>query len=72
MKSLAQAVKDYLSLRRSLGFKLEKHEHHLREFLAFLKQKRTNRISNQLALEFATRNQHHRPAEWAVRLRVVR
>lgn len=72
MKSLAQAVKDYLSLRRSLGFKLEKHEHHLREFLAFLKQKRTNRISNQLALDFATRNQHHRPAEWAVRLSVVR
>ena len=72
MRTLTQAVKDYLSLRRSLGFKLEKHERHLRELLSFLKKKRAKRISNRLALEFATRHQHHRPAEWAIRLSVVR
>jgi integrase len=72
MKTLPQAVGDYLSLRRSLGFKLKEHERYLRELLSFLKKKRAPRISTQLALEFATQHQHHRPAQWAVRLRVVR
>jgi integrase/recombinase XerD len=72
MKTLPQAVGDYLSLRRSLGFKLQEHERYLRELLVFLKKKRATRISTQLALEFATQHQHHRPAQWALRLRVVR
>jgi integrase/recombinase XerD len=45
---------------------------YLRELLVFLKKKRATRISTQLALEFATQHQHHRPAQWALRLRVVR
>ena len=72
MKTLRQAVKDYLSLRRSLGFRLETHERYLREFISFLKKKRTTRISTQLALEFATQPRYQLPAQWAVRLRVVR
>jgi integrase/recombinase XerD len=72
MRSLRQAVDDYLSLRRSLGFKLLRHEHYLREFVSFLKQKGVTRITTQLALEFATRHQHQKPAEWAIRLTIVR
>jgi integrase/recombinase XerD len=72
MNVLAQAVRDYLSLRRSLGFRLETHERYLREFISFLKKKRATRISTQLALEFATQPRCQRPAQWAVRLRVVR
>jgi integrase/recombinase XerD len=72
MKTLRQAVGDYLSLRRSLGFKLITHERYLREFVSFLQKKRTPRISTQLALQFATQPRHQRPAEWAARLSVVR
>jgi hypothetical protein len=47
MKTLRQAVGDYLSLRRSLGFKLKKHESCLRELVSFLKKERASRISTQ-------------------------
>src|SRR5690349_675946 len=72
MKTLRQAVGDYLSLRRSLGFKLKKHEPCLRELVSFLKKKKASRISTPLALQFATQHQRQQPAEWAARLSVVR
>jgi integrase/recombinase XerD len=72
MKTLRQAVGDYLSLRRSLGFKLKDHERCLRELISFLRKKRSTRLSIPLALQFATQHQHHQPAQWAARLRVVR
>ncbi len=72
MKTLRQAVGDYLALRRSLGFRLKKHEPCLREFVSFLKKKRSARISTALALQFATQHRHQQPAEWAARLSVVR
>lgn len=72
MKTLGQAVGDYLALRRSLGFKLKDHERCLREFISFLKKKRSSRLSTPVALEFATLHSHQQPAQWAARLRVVR
>ena len=72
MKTLRRAIGDYLSMRRSLGFKLSRHEPCLREFVSFLKKRRTSRITTQLALQFATHHRHHQPAEWAARLSVVR
>ena len=72
MKTVQQAVGDYLSLRRSLGFKLKEHERWLREFVTFLRKKRTAHISTQLALQFATQPRHVHPAQWAARLSAVR
>ena len=72
MRTPQQAVVDYLSLRRSLGFKLEKHEVCLGEFVSFLKKRGTSRITTKLALQFATQHQRQQPAEWAVRLSIVR
>ena len=72
MKTLRQAVADYLALRRSLGFKLKDHERCLREFISFLKKEKSNYLSSRLALQFATQHQHQQPAQWAARLRVVR
>ena len=72
MKTLRQAIGDYLSLRRSLGFKLKKHEPCLWEFISFLKKKNASRITTQLALQFATQHRHQQPAEWTARLSVVR
>ncbi len=40
MKQLRKAVRDYLKMRRGLGFKLIEHEARLREFVLFLTRKR--------------------------------
>jgi integrase/recombinase XerD len=72
MKTLRQAVGDYLALRRSLGFKLKEHERCLRELLSFLKKNGSTRLTIRRALQFATQHQHQQPAQWAARLRVVR
>jgi integrase len=72
MNRLRKAVRDYLKMRRGLGFKLVRHEAGLREFVSFLARKRSARITVNLALEWATQNAHHTPGEWAMRLSVVR
>jgi len=72
MKTLAKAVRDYLALRRGLGFKLVRHEAELQEFVSFLARKRSSRITVALALEWATRHARQKPAEWAARLSAVR
>jgi integrase/recombinase XerD len=72
MNPLTKAVRDYLALRRGLGFKLVRHEVGLREFVSFLTRKRTSRITVELALEWATQHAHQPPYEWATRLSIVR
>jgi integrase len=59
-------------MRRGLGFKLKKHESLLGNFVAFLTGKKVSYITTELAMQWATQNRHQRPAEWAVRLSVVR
>jgi integrase len=54
MKALRQALRDYLALRRSLGYKLRHTESCLRTFLVFLRRRHRVRITAALALEFAT------------------
>ena len=56
MNPLRKAVRDYLTMRRGLGFKLVRHEAGLREFVSFLARKRSTRITVNLALEWATQN----------------
>ena len=51
MNQLHKAVRDYLTMRRGLGFKLVRHEAGLREFVSFLSRKRSTRITVNLALE---------------------
>lgn len=72
MKALKEGIQDYLSLRRSLGFKLKKHSRFLREFALFLEQEDAGRITTRLALQWATQPEHIKQAEWAARLSVVR
>ena len=72
MNQLRKAVRDYLTMRRGLGFKLAKHEGGLQEFVSFLAQKRRSRITVNLALEWATLNPHHKPYDWAARPRSFR
>lgn len=72
MNHLRKAVRDYLTMRRGLGFKLAKHETGLHEFVSFLARKRSSRITVNLALEWATQDANHKPYEWAARLSIVR
>src|SRR4051794_32366456 len=72
MNPLSNAVSDYLELRRGLGFKLIRHEVGLWDFVSFLERKRSSRVTTALALEWATQNASQQPAEWAMRLSIVR
>lgn len=72
MKTLQEAVQDYLALRRSLGFKLKPHQRYLEEFSSFLRQREVLRITSRLALQWATQPQHLHPSVWAARLTAVR
>ena len=72
MNPLEKGIRDYLALRRGLGFKLVRHEAELKEFAAFLARKHSSHITVALASEWATQHAHQQPAEWAARLSVVR
>jgi integrase/recombinase XerD len=53
MKTLDQALTDYLALRRGLGFKLRQDERRLKTFLSFLQERGADHITSPLALEWA-------------------
>ena len=50
MNTLRQAVQDYLSLRRGLGFKLHEAGKGLLDFATFMEQRRASYITQALAL----------------------
>lgn len=51
MNDLKEAIKDYLALRRGLGFKLKKHTRFLDEFASFLQKAGESTITSRLALQ---------------------
>lgn len=71
MNILRQAVQEYLTLRRSLGFELLDAGPALSDFVSFLERKRTPYITIRLALQWAQKP-GARPARWAKRLTYVR
>jgi len=72
MKSLQNAIEDYIALRRSLGFKLDDMAADLTKFASFLEQKAAPYITTALALEWAMQSTDHLPSHWARRLGFVR
>lgn len=72
MSSLAGAVRDYLRIRRGLGFKLKETESALVDFVAFLRQQRAPYITTTLALRWAVQPSLADRAHWARRLSMVR
>ena len=54
MKNLHRTIKDYLQVRRSLGYKLQEYERPLLSFATFLTQAKSSFITQQLALTWAT------------------
>ena len=72
MNPLRQALADYLSLRRSLGYRLQRAEKLLNQFLDYLEECGASVITADLALTCARLPQDGSPLRWAYRLTVVR
>ncbi len=72
MNTLREAVREYLDMRRNLGFKMQGADKPLLDFITFMVKRRAVYVTNQLALTWAQQPSVVRPAEWARRLRLVR
>lgn len=72
MNTLRQAVQEYLSMRRDLGFKLREAGKCLLDFAAFMQQHRASTITQALALAWAQQPASVQPAYGAQRLSFVR
>lgn len=71
MNSLRVALQDYLSMRRGLGFKLQKDGKCLLKFVTFLEQQNAPYITTRLGLEWAQQTVSTSGWQWQ-RLRMVR
>jgi site-specific recombinase XerD len=72
MNDLHAALDEYLTVRRTLGFKLRDEGTALPKFLHFLEKKGASYITTDLALQWATQPQNVLPSHWARRLTMVR
>lgn len=72
MSPLRKALRDYLALRRSLGFKLRLPGAALHRFVDFLGRERAPFITTPLALRWAKQSPDVHPAQWSNRLGFVR
>ena len=72
MKTLRQALEDYLTLRQAMGFKLSEARTLLPQFVDFLDHHGATFITTEWAMEWATQPRHIQPAGGASRLRSVR
>ena len=72
MKTICASIREYLTVRRALGYKLRITEKHLRSFATFLRRKRSSRITAALALEWATASPSGSRQQHCVRLSAVR
>jgi site-specific recombinase XerD len=72
MSEIRQGVRDYLALRRSLGFTLLHHENLLNDFVSFFEERELSHITTREAMKWARRPQGAQPPCWARRLGMVR
>lgn len=72
MNTLQKAVREYLDMRRGLGFKLQDAGRLLLKFVTFMEQRHASYITAQLALAWAQQPSSVQPVEWAHRLSIVR
>ena len=72
MSSLREALADYLRIRRRLGFEMPQDGRLLEGFVEFLEQAGAERITTELALEWARLPVDAHPHRWRQRLSVVR
>ena len=67
-----QALKDYLGVRRALGYKLAENGRLLPDFVAYLEAAGASTVTTELAVAWATQPTGCTPVWWARRLAMVR
>jgi integrase/recombinase XerD len=72
VSGLRDALEDYLVLRRSLGFKLERPGQLLAGFVGFADQAGAATVTTELALAWATAPADADPSWWRLRLAAIR
>jgi integrase/recombinase XerD len=72
MSALSGHVENYLRLRRTLGFKLEREGHLLAQLVAYLEAAGVATVTSELAIVWARTPANAQPNQWAKRLSVVR
>jgi integrase/recombinase XerD len=72
MSTLRQALREYLDLRRGLGFKLRDAGLELPRFVSFMEERQAEHITARMALEWSKQSATVLPSEWARRLGFVR
>ena len=72
MTNLRAAAVEYLTIRRAVGYKLERTDHLLFSFVGFLEAQGSARITSELALRWATLPSQASPGWWRSRLCVTR
>lgn len=72
MSGLRDALTDYLQLRRRLGFEMPQDGRLLEGFVTFLERAGAQRITTDLALDWARQPGQAHPSYWRQRLSVVR
>ncbi len=72
MSELRQALEDYISVRRTLGFVLRLPAQLLRNFVSFAEANQATYITTELAVRWAKQPRDAQPATWASRLGMVR
>jgi len=72
MSELRQALQDYLTIRRALGFKLDRADQRLSGFISYLEQAGARTITIELALAWSRQPSDGHPAWWRQRLILVR
>jgi integrase/recombinase XerD len=72
MSSLSKSLRDYLRVRRGLGFKLQEDGNALADFVRFLDRYGATYITTEIAVRWAMQPIHAQPVYRARRLRMVR
>jgi integrase len=72
MNTLREALREYLALRRSLGFKMQDASRVLLRFVAFMEEQQALHITARLALEWVLQAKTVKPAERSRRLGFIR
>jgi len=72
MSPLHRRLQEYLAVRRAMGFKMERHEKLLEQFVDYLAASDVSTLTTEHALAWATSPSQSDPRWWAARLSMVR
>lgn len=72
MKSLQTSARDYLTMRRALGFKLQRHEAPLLDFVTYMQRHRARRITEKWMVRWVPENPSTDPSYQGLRFSAVR